>query len=91
MAPGLSAASVRRVRVIGPRYIELVADLRRPLERQLLAVPVEVDYHREGDEDDAELEEGDAVEPARDRLDGEEVHYHLDGYEQEEYRGQPLP
>ena len=30
VAPGLSAASVRRVRVIGPRYIELVADLRRP-------------------------------------------------------------
>jgi tRNA (guanine37-N1)-methyltransferase len=30
IAPGLSAVSVRRVRVIGPRYIELVADLRKP-------------------------------------------------------------
>jgi hypothetical protein len=27
--PGLSIASVRRVRVIGPRYIELVAALKR--------------------------------------------------------------
>src|SRR5712692_4646123 len=40
---------------------------------------------------DAELEEGDGVEPARDGLDREEVHYHLDGDEQEEYRGQPFP
>lgn len=30
IAPGISVASVRRVRVIGPRYIELVADLKRP-------------------------------------------------------------
>ncbi len=30
IAPGLSVGSVRRVRVIGPRYIELVADLRTP-------------------------------------------------------------
>lgn len=30
LAPGIRVASVRRVRVIGPRYIELVADLRRP-------------------------------------------------------------
>jgi len=30
IAPGLSVASVRRVRVIGPRYIELVADLKKP-------------------------------------------------------------
>jgi tRNA (guanine37-N1)-methyltransferase len=28
-APGLSVVSVRRVRVIGPRYIELVADLKK--------------------------------------------------------------
>ncbi len=30
IAPSLSASSVRRVRVIGPRYIELVAELRAP-------------------------------------------------------------
>ncbi len=30
VAPGTRVGSVRRVRVIGPRYIELVADLRRP-------------------------------------------------------------
>ena len=30
IAPGVSAASVRRVRAIGPRYIELVADLKKP-------------------------------------------------------------
>jgi tRNA (guanine37-N1)-methyltransferase len=30
IAPGTSVGSVRRVRVIGPRYIELVADLSRP-------------------------------------------------------------
>jgi tRNA (guanine37-N1)-methyltransferase len=30
IAPGVSAASVRRVRIIGPRYIELVADLKKP-------------------------------------------------------------
>jgi tRNA (guanine37-N1)-methyltransferase len=30
VAPGVSVASVRRVRVIGPRYIELVADLKKP-------------------------------------------------------------
>jgi tRNA (guanine37-N1)-methyltransferase len=30
IAPNVSVASVRRVRVIGPRYIELVADLKRP-------------------------------------------------------------
>lgn len=30
IAPGLRIASVRRVRVIGPRYIELVADLKLP-------------------------------------------------------------
>ncbi len=30
IAPSLSVASVRKVRVIGPRYIELVAELRAP-------------------------------------------------------------
>jgi len=30
IAPGLSVGSVRKVRVIGPRYIELVADLKMP-------------------------------------------------------------
>ena len=30
IAPEVSVASVRRVRVIGPRYIELVADLKKP-------------------------------------------------------------
>ncbi|MDA4116174.1 MAG: class I SAM-dependent methyltransferase family protein [Thaumarchaeota archaeon] len=30
IAPGVSVSSVRRVRVIGPRYIELVADLKKP-------------------------------------------------------------
>jgi len=30
IAPGVSVGSVRRVRVIGPRYIELVADLSKP-------------------------------------------------------------
>jgi tRNA (guanine37-N1)-methyltransferase len=30
VAPGLSISSVRKVRVIGPRYIELVADLKTP-------------------------------------------------------------
>jgi len=30
IAPGLSVGSVRRVRVIGPRYVELCADLKTP-------------------------------------------------------------
>ena len=78
IAPGTSIGSVRRVRGIGPRYHRARRGPECALKGELLAVPVEVDYHREGDEDHADLKERDLVEPGRDRLDREEVHYHLD-------------